>query len=100
MEFIGAQPENGSHGKRDFGTNAEARHGSLIEDMYGVERREDQPHKKMKTNHEKERPAKGVQFGSGGSGLGEWMKENQGKSASSTVATDIVDLTAGMRGFL
>lgn len=102
VEFISAQLEDGSYGKRDSesrGTNAESSHGSLIEDMYGIERRENQPYKKLKTNRdEKAQPLKGASFGLGDSGLGDWMKEDQGKSASSSVATpNIVDLTAGMR---
>lgn len=102
IEFIGAQLEDDSDRKRGSesgDTNAGSSRGSLIEDMYGVERRENQPYKKLKTNHEeKAQPLKGADFGPGSSGLGDWMKEDNGKSPSFSVATpDIVDLTAGMR---
>ncbi|RMJ22215.1 SNF2 family helicase ATPase [Aspergillus sp. HF37] len=101
VEFVGAPIENGSDVKRNFGQvdkNTEGSHGSLIEDMYGVERRENQPYKRVKTEHEdqKAKSAMGANFvAPGDSELGEWMKEGQGKAGSSAVvAPSVVDLTA------
>lgn len=106
VEFISTSVENGRDVKRDFGqvdNNTEGNHGSLIEDMYGVERRENLPYKKIKIDHGKERAqfAKGANFpGPGDGGLGGWMKDGQGKPDPSAVVTsNIVDLTAGMRDF-
>lgn len=75
-------------------------HRSLIENMYGVERRKDQPQKRVKTSKDQEEKAAVVKKGSfavsGNSGLGEWMKEGKGKSDTPSTGTpDIVDLTIG-----
>jgi hypothetical protein len=69
-------------------------HKSLIEDIYNVERREDQPKKRIKTADAENTVAKSKsQFNmSGNSGLGEYMKE--GRQPSRT-ATPVVDLTSG-----
>lgn len=69
-------------------------HNSLIEDIYNVERREDQPKKRIKTADDENTVAKSKsQFNmSGNSGLGEYMKE--GRQLSET-ATPVVDLTSG-----
>ncbi|KAL1965519.1 hypothetical protein VTN77DRAFT_5602 [Rasamsonia byssochlamydoides] len=70
-------------------------HISLIEDMYGVERREDQPQKRVKTGKEVEEKsvtrAKSRVEISGNSGLGDWMKE--GRETPGTTP-DVVDLTS------
>lgn len=69
-------------------------HGSLIEDLHNVERREDQPKKRIKTAVDEKPIARTKpQFEvSGSSGLGEYMKE--GKQASNPAA-QVVDLTRG-----
>lgn len=69
-------------------------HKSLIEDIYNVERREDQPKKRIKTVDVEDTAAKSKsQFNmSGNSGLGDYMKE--GRQPSET-ATPVVDLTSG-----
>ena len=69
-------------------------HKSLIEDIYNVERREDQPKKRIKTADDENTVIKSKsQFNmSGNSGLGEYMKE--GRQPSET-ATPVVDLTSG-----
>lgn len=69
-------------------------HKSLIEDIYNVERREDQPKKRIKTADTEDTMAKSKsQFKmSGNSGLGEYMKE--GRQPPET-ATPVVDLTSG-----
>ena len=103
VEFVDTQLQNGGVSKRDAknfdGNHNGASHRSLIEDMYGVERRENQPYKKMKVNHGEEKVnPRSVNYGPGDSGLGEWMKKEQATSASPSVVTpNIVDLTTGMR---
>lgn len=62
---------------------------NLIEDIYNVERREDQPKKRLKKTDTdvKSKPQFDV---SGNSGLGDYMKEGR---ESSQIATPVVDLT-------
>lgn len=69
-------------------------HKSLIEDIYNVERREDQPKKRIKTADAENTVAKSKsRFNmSGNSGLGEYMKEGR---QSSEASTPVVDLTSG-----
>lgn len=69
-------------------------HRSLIEDLHNVERREDQPKKRIKTTEDEKPIARTKpQFEvSGNSGLGEYMKE--GKQAPNSTA-QVVDLTSG-----
>lgn len=69
-------------------------HKSLIEDIYNVERREDQPKKRIKTADTENTVAKNKsQFKmSGNSGLGEYIKEGRQPSEP---ATPVVDLTSG-----
>jgi hypothetical protein len=71
---------------------------SLIEDIYSVERREDQPKKRVKTTDtETSLVKKNSQFDvSGNSDLGDYMKE--GKQSSQTT-TPVVDLTSGVYNF-
>lgn len=80
----------------------DARRGSLLEDMYGVERRENPPRKRIKTVDpldEQQQQAKRRNFAMAGvTGLGEWMKEDQGESKQSSPAANIVDLTLGRKG--
>ncbi|CRG83929.1 DNA repair protein RAD5 [Talaromyces islandicus] len=67
-------------------------HKSLIEDLHNVERREDQPKKRIKTAVDEKPIARTKpQFDvSGSSGLGEYMKEGR---QSSNSAAQVVDLT-------
>lgn len=69
-------------------------HKSLIEDIYNVERREDQPKKRIKTVDPENNVAKSKsQFNmSGNSGFGDYMKEGRQPSEA---ATPVVDLTSG-----
>lgn len=98
VEFDSAQVENGNDSKRDFEQVEDESQGArrnLIEDIYGVERRENHPYKKMKVeNGEKAKSAKSAQFSAGESGLGEYMKEEGKPGTSSVVTPDLVDLTA------
>lgn len=82
----------------------ESLHGRLLEDIYGVERRESQPRKRIKTVdpsaeelQQQQQQAKRRHFSmAGNNGFGEWMKEDQGESKPRTSATtNIVDLTLG-----
>lgn len=81
----------------------ESLHGSLLEDIYGVERRENQPRKRIKTvdpsaeELQQQQQAKRRHFSmAGNNGFGEWMKGDQGESKPTTSATaNIVDLTLG-----
>lgn len=80
----------------------ESHHGSLLEDIYGVERRENQPRKRIKTvdpsaEELQQQQAKRRHFSmAGNNGFGEWMKEDQGESKLPTsVTANIVDLTLG-----
>lgn len=103
VEFMTTPLENGVDAKRDFGhvnNHAEGSRRNFIEDMYGVERRGNQPYKKLKTDHEGEKttPAKSANFVPGDTGLGEYMKEGlESQTSPAVVAPGIVDLTAGMR---
>lgn len=75
--------------------NVPSQHKSLIEDIYNVERREDQPRKRIKTTNEEKVSAAGKsQFNmAGNSGLGEFMKE--GRQLEGISKTAVVDLTTG-----
>lgn len=92
--FTSAQEEI-SDGKRSSDHVDEVRHGNLIEDMYGVERRLNQPYKKIKTEKDLAQSGKRAIFASTGTtGLGEWVKNGEEKSNSSTPITpNVVDLT-------
>ena len=104
VEFLDTRDQDGAVSKRDaeyFDNNRNngASHRNLIENMYGVEGRGNQPYKKVKVNHDEEKTKpSSTNFRPGDSGLGEWMKKDQGTSASPSVVTpDVVDLTAGMK---
>lgn len=103
VEFASSNDlEDGSDAKRgssqvdgDIGT----RHGSLIENMYGVERRAHPVYKKLKTEKDLgETPAQtNREFSAtGNTDLGKWMKEDQSKPDSPIPSSDVVDLTLGM----
>lgn len=75
---------------------------NLIESVYGVEKRKNQPTKKIKTEHdveEKPNMATASLSISGDSGLGKWMKEDDVKPTTIPTTPSVVDLTAGMRWF-
>ncbi|KAH8427467.1 DEAD/DEAH box helicase [Aspergillus melleus] len=96
--FTSAQSDDEHDAKRgcdQLDTGADLRHGSLIEDMYGVERRVNPPYKKIKMKDEQDGPPKKGNFAAtGDSGLGKWMKEEQSTpEASLPVTPDVVDLT-------
>ncbi|PYI17168.1 hypothetical protein BO99DRAFT_389177 [Aspergillus violaceofuscus CBS 115571] len=73
----------------------DARHGSLIENMYGVERRASQPIKRVKVERDQEMKAgQNTNFsGTGNSELGGWMKEGRDQADSSSSTANVVDLT-------
>lgn len=93
---------DGSDAKRGSGQvdgEIETRHGSLIENMYGVERRTHPVYKKLKTEKDLgETPTQTKRdfSASGSTDLGKWMKEDQSKSGSQIPTPDVVDLTLGM----
>lgn len=100
FQFVGSEDiSSEDEGSIDRKRNRESKdltneHKSLIEDIYNVERREDQPKKRIKTSDAEDTVAKSKsQFSmSGNSGLGEYMKE--GRQPSKTSAP-VVDLTSG-----
>jgi hypothetical protein len=89
--------DDSSDGKRASNHIDDVRHGSLIEDMYGVERRATQPYKRIKTEIDQGQSGRKATFTpTGASGLGEWMKNGEEKSDSSIPVTpNVVDLTIG-----
>lgn len=100
FEFTNASDIDFSDGKRsvdlvDLDDDAGLRHGNLIENMYGVERRTGTPYKRVKMDNDNNEKTKRGPI-AGNSGLGEYMKENDGETPSSTAITpDVVDLTLG-----
>lgn len=98
--FTSAQSDDEHDTKRGcdhLEPEANLRHGNLIENMYGVERRANPPYKKVKMKEEQDGPLKKGNFTSAGdSGLGKWMKEDQSTPDTSLPVTpDVVDLTLG-----
>ncbi|KAJ5513586.1 SNF2-related protein [Penicillium fimorum] len=74
-------------------------HPNLIEDIYGVEKRKNQPTKKMKTEHgmeEKPNMATAPVSIPGDSRLGKWMKEEDVKPTPISTTSNVVDLTADL----
>ncbi|KAG2007765.1 hypothetical protein GB937_008264 [Aspergillus fischeri] len=106
IEFMSAQSEDDNDWKRNsdhLDSDVEARHASLIEDMYGVEKRVHQPYKKIKRENDEGAP-KTVRNGpitiTGDTQFGKYMKEDKGKSDYSSPATpSVVDLTIGEKEF-
>lgn len=108
VEFVSACVEDdNSDRKRNSGHfdggDVNSGHRSLIENVYGVEGRENHPRKRVKTAGFSDEDAKSVTRAAfsapGDSGLGKWMKEGQGKLDTSSPATlDIVDLTNSKDG--
>lgn len=104
-----ARDENEGHQSEvNNGGAVGARHGSLLEGMYGVESRENMPRKRVKmvdplAEEQQQQLNKRMHFSmAGDTGLGEWMKKDRGESKSSTSTpvppmANIVDLTLGMR---
>ncbi|PKY01619.1 hypothetical protein P168DRAFT_312729 [Aspergillus campestris IBT 28561] len=100
VEFASSNDlEDGSDAKRGSSQvdgDIETRHGSLIENMYGVERRVHPVYKKLKTEKDLgETPAQtNREFSaSGNTDLGKWMKEDESKSGSPIPSPNVVDLT-------
>lgn len=92
------QVEDGSGWQN--GSITEARHGSLIENMYGVERRENKPRKRIKTVDPlaEQQQAKRRHFSmAGNSELGGWMKEDRGEIKQPPATPNVVDLTLGKK---
>ncbi|KAI9935014.1 hypothetical protein AWENTII_005436 [Aspergillus wentii] len=97
VQFSSTLSDDGSDGKRSFEQlGADLGHGSLIEDMYGVERRTVPVYKKAKGPDEKPIPVKRGSFSvNGNTELGGYMKEDRGTSGYSSPATsNVVDLTS------
>ncbi|CAG8892314.1 unnamed protein product [Penicillium egyptiacum] len=72
---------------------------NLIENVYGVEKRKNQPTKKIKTQHdveEKPNMVKAPVSISGDSGLGKWMKEDDRKQNPISSTPNLVDLTTDL----
>ncbi|KAL4941258.1 hypothetical protein BDV06DRAFT_212797 [Aspergillus oleicola] len=103
FQFTDASGVDASDGKRsadpvEIDSDVDVRHGSLIEDMYGVERRTGTPYKRVKLDKQQNGTAQRGPI-AGNSGLGEYMKEDDGETSSSTAITpNIVDLTLDAPG--
>ncbi|KAJ5084032.1 hypothetical protein NUU61_008611 [Penicillium alfredii] len=67
--------------------------GSLIEGVYGVEQRRNQPSKRVRTADETLATTNKPVTISGNTGLRKWMKEGETTPAPTPAASDIVDLT-------
>lgn len=82
-----------------FPDNRERGMGTLIEQVYNINPREDRPRKKQKTDNEDESEKKQVTFTGGGSAgeIGEYMKQKrkEGQELSGPTNT-VVDLTGGI----
>ncbi|CBF69917.1 uncharacterized protein ANIA_10794 [Aspergillus nidulans FGSC A4] len=103
VQFTNTSGVDDCDGKRsarfvELSNDADLRPGSLIENMYGVERRAGNPYKRVKTEQEKIEKAKRG-FTVGNSELGEYMRKDDGGTGISTAITpDIVDLTIDASG--
>ncbi|KAL4920191.1 SNF2 family N-terminal domain-containing protein [Aspergillus aurantiobrunneus] len=103
VQFTTTSGGDASDGKRsvdlvELDEGADLRHGNLIENMYGVERRTSTPYKRVKTDHQRNGQMKREPI-AGNSGLGEYMKEDDSENPSSTAITpDVVDLTIDASG--
>ncbi|GLA46141.1 hypothetical protein AnigIFM63604_008928 [Aspergillus niger] len=98
VEFASAQFEDRTDGKRPSEQMDETRHGSLIENMYGVEGRSSQLYKRVKVEEDGPRSVNRKFTGVGNTGLGDWMKDGRSNSNSPAVLPDIVDLTTDVSG--
>jgi hypothetical protein len=92
--------ESAKHPFAEVGSNAEGGHGSLIEDVYNVQSRSEQPQKRIKLaqDYEAEKAAqiKPTFNISGNSGLGEWMRKDKVTfDTLNDVSPVFVDLTSG-----
>ncbi|EAW14184.1 putative SNF2 family helicase/ATPase [Aspergillus clavatus NRRL 1] len=100
VEFTSAHSDDDNDAKRSsdhLDSDVEARAGSLIEDMYGVEKRVHRPYKKIKTENDEEK-SKTARTGAitrnGNTELGEYMKDDKGEPDYPSPATpNVVDLT-------
>lgn len=95
VEFASAQFEERTDGKRSSEQMDETRHGSLIENMYGVEGRSSQLYKRVKVEENGPRSVNHKFTGVGNTGLGNWMKDGRSNPNSPAVLPDVVDLTTG-----
>lgn len=88
--------------KRDLEDHGNAGQGSLIENMYGLETRPNQPLKKRKTDEESTIRSASNFSASGNAGLGEYMKEEAATAGSKELAirSSVIDLTLGKFVFL
>ncbi|KAL4870075.1 hypothetical protein BDV12DRAFT_166550 [Aspergillus spectabilis] len=102
VEFTSSSGLDNSDSKRsvdlvELDDDVDLRHRSLIEDMYGVERRTGTTYKKVKVANEIAKSKRGPITSN--SGLGEYMREVDGGSSSSTAITpNVVDLTIDASG--
>ncbi|KAL2872832.1 SNF2 family N-terminal domain-containing protein [Aspergillus lucknowensis] len=103
VQFTNTADPSGSDGKRSVDLvesedDVDSRHASLIEDMYGVERRTGTLYKRLKSDKNSSQTVNRGPF-TGSSGLGEYMKEDEGeKSSSAAITPDVVDLTLDTAG--
>ncbi|EGD87329.2 hypothetical protein H112_05869 [Trichophyton rubrum D6] len=79
-----------------------AAHSNMIEDIYGVQRRENQPQKRVKVDKGSSTGTNGgpdARFsGTSSSALGSYMKEKPDDSGATVTANNPIDLTAGKSG--
>ncbi|KAJ5776595.1 uncharacterized protein N7511_001606 [Penicillium nucicola] len=90
---------NESDSKRshyEMSDEEDIRRPNFIEDIYGVEQRKNPPTKKVKTDNTDEQPkmANTPITISGDTGLGNFMKEGEGKQFTAATSSTVVDLTA------
>ncbi|KAK2746786.1 hypothetical protein FQN57_002828 [Myotisia sp. PD_48] len=81
--------------KRNFDEFLGANKSDMIEDMYGVQRREDQPTTRAVENQQSKATngKKATKFPSGSTVLGDYMNEKLHESAQPTQVKDTIDLT-------
>lgn len=79
-----------------------AAHSNMIEDIYGIQRRENQPQKRVKVDKGSSTGTNGgpdARFsGTSSSALGSYMKEKPDDSGATVTANNPIDLTAGKSG--
>ncbi|KAL4933366.1 SNF2 family N-terminal domain-containing protein [Aspergillus undulatus] len=104
VQFTDASGSDVNDGKRgadlvELDSDADSRHRSLLEDMYGVERRTSTPYKRVKMDRQPNGKAKRAPI-TGNSGLGEYMREGDGETtpSSTAITPNVVDLTVDAAG--
>lgn len=103
VEFVSARVDNDAGRKRSTkeadSRDAGAGGGKFIEDIYGVERRENRPYKRVKSGEPTRTQNKADFTATGDSQLGKWMKDGQRKLDNLPPASlDVVDLTNSRDG--